>query len=90
MFASSLTFTFYWYRALPLSLYTDDEIVACVNDYVEAAPDEAEIFLRNLYDYVTVRFPFLDLTDQHKQVCPPSPLTSPISASFQMCALAGV
>ena len=45
-----------------------DEIVGAVRDYVEAAPDDAEIFVRNLQDYVHVRFPFLALTDEHKRI----------------------
>jgi len=46
----------------------DDEIVAVVKDYVEAAPDDAEIFVRNIQDYVCVRFPFLEITEKHKQI----------------------
>jgi len=34
----------------------------------QAAPDDAEIFVRNIQDYVSVRFPFLELTEHHKQV----------------------
>lgn len=46
----------------------DDEIVRAVQDYVEAAPDEAEIFVRNINDYVHVRFPFLELSAEHKKL----------------------
>ena len=46
----------------------DDEIVAAVNDYVEAAPDDAEICFRDLREYVWVRFPFLEITEKHKKI----------------------
>ena len=46
----------------------DDEIVGAVQDYINEAPDDAEIFVGRIQDYVRVRFPFLDLTDKHKQL----------------------
>ena len=46
----------------------DHEIADIVQQYVDEAPDEAEIFLRNIHDYVWVRFPFLEITDHHRQI----------------------